>query len=61
LLINEKEGKRVAKQFGLNTIGIFGIILLAKEKNMLENVKPVFDNLRINTKFYFHIHFICRH
>lgn len=53
LLIDEKEGKKVAKKYGLNTIGIIGIILLAKEYNLIEKVKPVFDKLRINTKFYF--------
>ena len=53
LLIDEKEGKDVAKQYGINTIGILGVILLAKDKQLIENAKQLFDALRNKTKFYF--------
>ena len=53
LVIDEKEGKKVALKYGINTIGIPGVILLAKEKKLVDCVKPLFDSLRNNTKFYF--------
>ena len=53
LIIDEKEGKKVAQQYGVNTIGILGVILLSKEKRLIEKARPVFDQLRNNTSFYF--------
>lgn len=52
LIIDEKEGKKVAQQYGVNTIGILGVILLSKEKRLIEKARPVFDQLR-NRSFYF--------
>jgi predicted nucleic acid-binding protein len=53
LLIDEKEGKMVANEMGIRTIGILGIILLAKQQKLLAAAGPVFDALRSKTKFYF--------
>ena len=53
LLIDEKHGKYVAKQYGINTIGILGLILFAKQEGLIEKTKPLYDDLRTKTKFYF--------
>ena len=53
LLIDEKEGKQVAQQFGVRTIGILGVILLAKQEKLIIEAKILFDLLRTKTKFYF--------
>lgn len=53
LLIDEKEGKKVAQQYGLRTLGILGVILLAKNEKLIPSAKQLFDRLREETKFYF--------
>lgn len=53
LLIDELEGKNLAQQYGLRTIGVLGIILLAKEEKIVTEVKMLFDDLRTKTSFYF--------
>lgn len=53
LLIDEAEGKREAQKFGLRTIGILGIILLAKEEKLIKDAKPLFLLLKTKTTFYF--------
>lgn len=53
LLIDEKEGKQVAQEFGVRTIGILGVVLLAKKERLIVEAKVLFDLLRNKTKFYF--------
>lgn len=40
VLIDEKMGLKVAREEGLNAIGSVGILLLAKKKGLLSEVKP---------------------
>jgi uncharacterized protein len=49
LLIDEKEGKQVAQEFGIRTIGILGVILLAKQEKLIAEAKILFDLLRTKT------------
>ena len=37
-----------AAEFLIDTIGILGILLLAKKKRLINCIKPDFDNLRAN-------------
>lgn len=53
LLIDEKHGKEIAKQRNVEAIGILGLILLAKDKGFIEKTKPLYDALRVKTRFYF--------
>ncbi len=46
LLIDEKLGRQVATQLGLKIIGTVGVLLLAKQKNILSKVEPIFAHLR---------------
>lgn len=50
LIIDEKTGRAHAKTLGLNITGMIGILLLAKERGLILQVKPYLDRL-IATKF----------
>lgn len=58
LLIDEKEGRRVAQGMGIVVTGLLGILLIAKENSVIHEIKPILDKLifelgfRINPKLY---------
>jgi hypothetical protein len=58
LIIDENPGRNVAKMLNLNFIGILGILLIAKQRGFIANIKPVMDDLiniagfRINSQLY---------
>jgi predicted nucleic acid-binding protein len=52
LLIDEKAGRAVAAQLGVNTIGVAGILLNAKAANLVPAVKPLLDRLRREFRFF---------
>jgi uncharacterized protein len=58
LLIDERLGRREARQLGLPIIGILGILLVAKQRNLIPVVQPVIDaliqqaNFRVSPKLY---------
>jgi uncharacterized protein len=45
LLIDERMGRAEAQRRGLSIIGILGVLLLAKQRDMIVAVKPVMDDL----------------
>jgi uncharacterized protein len=53
LLVDERQATKIAKERGLTTIGILGIILLAKQKQHTNLVKPLLDDLKTKTTFRF--------
>jgi uncharacterized protein len=53
LLVDERQATKIAKERGLTTIGILGIILLAKQKHHITFVKPLLDDLKTKTTFRF--------
>jgi hypothetical protein len=44
-LLDEREGRKVAKSLGLSVTGILGILLRAKQVGELESLQPVIDDL----------------
>jgi uncharacterized protein len=53
LLVDERKATRIANERGLTTIGILGVILLAKQNNHIVSVKLLLDDLRLKTTFHF--------
>lgn len=51
VLMDDKAGRRMAKNFGVASIGTVGVLVLAKQKNMLVSIKPLLDQL--TTSGYF--------
>lgn len=45
LLMDERMGRRVAKEFGLPITGILGVLSRAKQEGILPAVKPTLDRL----------------
>lgn len=45
ILIDERDGRRVAKSLGLQVTGVLGILLRAKQTNKLESVQPIIEKL----------------
>lgn len=52
LLLDERIGREVALRFGLQFIGVLGILILAKEKGYLPLIKPVVDELIVKAGFW---------
>lgn len=45
LLINERRARQVAQELGLSVIGIFGIVIVAKQRALIPSVRRVMDTL----------------
>ena len=52
LLIDEREGRAMARQLGLSPIGVLGILLRAKKLKQIKAVKPEIDALRSKARFF---------
>jgi predicted nucleic acid-binding protein len=51
LLIDERKGRRIASQNGIKIIGIAGILVAAKNKGLIGEVKPFLD-LLLHSSYY---------
>ncbi len=45
LLIDDNKARKIAESLKINCIGTLGLLLKAKEKGLILEVKPVFENL----------------
>jgi predicted nucleic acid-binding protein len=52
LLLDEKEGRHAAQRLGLRVIGVVGVLLEAKAKNLIDVVGPSLNELRQKAGFY---------
>jgi predicted nucleic acid-binding protein len=46
LLIDDKRGRKVAKINEINTIGSLGVLLAAKQKGLIQEIKPYIDKIK---------------
>ena len=51
LLIDERKGTYIARSLGIDTIGILGVLLLAKKKGTISTVHMILDKLISETTF----------
>lgn len=56
--MDERPGRTVALQYGINVTGVLGILLEAKSKELILAVKPIMDclinevNFRVSNQLY---------
>jgi predicted nucleic acid-binding protein len=46
LIIDEYAGRKIADTYGVKIIGLLGILIQAKQKNVIREVRPHVENLR---------------
>ncbi len=46
ILLDEKEGRNAARRAKLNPVGVIGVLLEAKNKRFISNLRPYLDSLR---------------
>ncbi len=44
-ILDERDGRKIAKSLGLKVTGILGILLRAKQKSEIESLQPIIDDL----------------
>ncbi|MBU2446973.1 MAG: DUF3368 domain-containing protein [Bacteroidetes bacterium] len=52
ILIDERKGRIIAQRLGKKCIGTLGILIDAKNKGYISNLKPELDNLILKSGFY---------
>lgn len=52
LIIDEKPGRTIAKQYEINIIGVLGVLLEAKRQGLIVTVKPLMDQLINQVDFW---------
>ena len=45
VLIDEKKARKAARRAGFTVVGILGVLIMAKEKNLIQSVKPFIEEL----------------
>jgi uncharacterized protein len=52
VLVDEKEGRHMASRLGLRPLGTLGVLLEAKRKEQIEEVRSSLEALRLQAGFY---------
>jgi predicted nucleic acid-binding protein len=52
LLIDESDGRAIAKQRGLRIIGLIGVLLRAKNEELVSKIAPILEALTTNGGFW---------
>lgn len=52
LLIDDKKARTIAENFGIKCIGTIGFLSAAKDKKIILELKPLFENLLQNRRFF---------
>lgn len=51
LLMDERRGRAVAARFGLNVVGVLGMLIEAKQRALLDKVEPILSDLHQRAGF----------
>lgn len=54
LLMDERIGTAIARNEGLRTVGLIGVLLKAKESGIVPAVRPIVSELKIKAGFWLH-------
>jgi uncharacterized protein len=54
LLIDEREGRSIARELGLPITGALGVLLRAKKSGQIKAIKPEIDSLKSKARFFIH-------
>ena len=52
LLVDDKKARNIAENFGIKCIGTLGILSVAKNKGIIKELKPIFEKLIRNNRYY---------
>ncbi|MBN1927661.1 MAG: DUF3368 domain-containing protein [Prolixibacteraceae bacterium] len=52
LLIDDKKARDIAENLGINCIGTLGLLSTAKDKCLIPELKPVFEDFLRNKRYY---------
>jgi predicted nucleic acid-binding protein len=52
ILMDERDGRSIAKSMGLNPIGVIGILIRAKQNGSIKSVKDMLNKLKNEAGFY---------
>lgn len=52
LLIDDKKARKIAETLNVKCIGILGILATAKDKGIIEELKPIFESFLLNKRYY---------
>ncbi len=52
LLIDDKKARKIAENFNINCIGTIGLLSVSKEKGFISKLKPIFEILLSNNRYY---------
>ncbi len=52
LLIDERLGNKIAAEYGLHTVGLLGVLIRAKQKNIIAEIKPLMIDLKEKAGFW---------
>ncbi|MCR9099167.1 MAG: DUF3368 domain-containing protein [bacterium] len=52
LLIDDKKARRIAENLGINCIGTIGVLSVAKDKGLVEELRPLFERFLNHNRYY---------
>ena len=52
LLIDDKKARKIAENFDIKCIGTLGILSVAKDKGLINDLRPIFKTFLQNDRYY---------
>ena len=52
LLLDETDARNIAEFYGLTKTGVIGVLMKAKKKNLVKEIKPILEELRTQAHFW---------